>query len=235
MLSCVCRPVRMLTLAAAAFLAFGASAADNSLQTVFDRMDKAATTFKGLTANVTRVAHEGDIGEEETDTGTIAVKLPKPHDLRILLDLKQPDPKSVEVSGTKVQIFYPKANEVQVMDVGRAHRAQMEQFLKLGFGSTSKDLQDGYTVQYGGPEKINNENTTRIVLIPKSPDLAAQFPKFELWISDTSGIAVQQKMYQPGNTYNVATYSNMSLNPALPNSAVTLNTPKGVKITPLKR
>jgi len=230
-----CRPVRIVTLAAALCLSFGASAADNTLQAVFKRMDDAAAKFKGLTADVKQLSHEGAIGEEETYTGTIAFKSPKPHDVHMLIDFKEPDPKAVEVSGTKVRIYYPKAKEVQELDFGRSNKALVEQFLKLGFGSTSKDLQDGYTVQYGGPEKINNENTTRIVLIPKSPDLAAQFPKFELWISDTSGIAVQQKMYQPGNTYNVATYSNMSLNPALPNSAVTLNTPKGVKITPLKR
>jgi outer membrane lipoprotein-sorting protein len=232
------RPVRMLTLAAAVCLTFGASAADNSLQAVFQRMDQTAAKFKGLTADVTRVAHEGAIGEEETDTGTIAVKLPKPHDFHLLLELKQPDPKSVEVAGTKVQIFFPKANEVQVMDFGRANRAQMEQFLKLGFGSTSRDLQDGYKVEWGGPDKIDGQPATRIVLTPKSQDLAAQFPKFELWISDagpTSGLAVQQKFYQPGNTYNVATYSNMKVNPAIPDSAVRLNTPKGVKITPLKR
>jgi outer membrane lipoprotein-sorting protein len=233
-----CRPVRMFTLTAAVCLTFGASAADNSLQAVFQRMDKAAATFKGLTADVKRLSHEGALGEEETDTGTIAVKLPKPHDLRILLDIKLQDPKTVEVSGSKVQIFYPKPNEVQVMDFGRANRAQMEQFLKLGFGSTSRDLQDGFKVEYGGPEAIDGQAATRIVLTPKSPDLAAQFPKFELWISDSgpnAGMAVQQKFYQPGNTYNVATYSNMKLNPALPDSAVKLNPPKGVKYTTLRR
>jgi outer membrane lipoprotein-sorting protein len=231
----ICRPVRMFTLAAAVCLTFGASAADNSLQMVFQRMDKAAATFKGLTANVTRIAHEGTIGEEEKDIGTIAVKLPKPHDLHILLDIKEQDPKTVEVSGSKVRIYYPKANEIQDMDFGRAHRAQMEQFLKLGFGSTSRDLQDGFKVELGGPDKVDGKDTTRIVLTPKSQDLAAQFPKFELWISDTTGIAVQQKFYQPGNTYNVATYSNMQLNPAIPDSAVRLNPPKGVKITHLQR
>jgi outer membrane lipoprotein-sorting protein len=232
------RPVRIFTLTAAVCLSFGASAADNSLQTVFQRIDKAAASFKALTADVKRLSHEGAIGEEEIDTGIIAVKLPKPHDFRLLLELKQPDPKSVEVSGTKVQIFLPKANEVQVMDVGRANRSQMEQFLKLGFGSTSRDLQDGYKVELGGPEKVDGQDATRIVLTPKSQDLAAQFPKFELWISDagpTMGLAVQQKFYQPGNTYNVATYSNMKVNPPIPDSAVKLNTPKGVKITPLKR
>src|SRR5579883_1920223 len=200
-----CRPVRIFTLAAAACFAFGASAADNPLDKVFQHMDEAAAKFKGLTADVKRLSHEGAIGEEETDTGTIAVKLPKAHELHLLLQLKQPDPKTVEVSGSRVRIYYPKAEEVQEMDFGRSHRAQMEQFLKLGFGSTSRDLQDGFKVQYGGPEKVNNQGATRIVLTPKSEELAAQFPKFELWISDTTGLAVQQKFYQPGNTFNVAT------------------------------
>jgi outer membrane lipoprotein-sorting protein len=225
----------MFTLTAALCLSFGASAADNSLRTVFQKMDDAAAKFKGLTADIRQLSHEGAIGEEETYTGTIAFKLPKPHDVHMMIDFKQPDPKAVEISGSKLRLYYPKANEIQEMDFGRANRAQLEQFLKLGFGSTSKDLQDGYKVEYGGPEKINNESTTRIALTPKSPDLAAQFPKFELWISDTSGIAVQQKMYQPGNTYNVATYSNMKLSATIPDSAVKLNAPKGVKITPLKR
>jgi outer membrane lipoprotein-sorting protein len=228
----------MLTLMAAVCLTFGASAADNSLQAVFQRMDKAAATFKALTADVKRLSHEGAIGEEEIDTGTIAVKLPKPHDIRLLLELKQPDPKSVELSGTKVQLFYPKANEVQVLDFGRANRAQLEQFLKLGFGSTSRDLQDGYKVELGGPEKVDGQDATRIVLTPKSQDVASQFPKFELWISDggpTTGLAVQQKFYQPGNTYNVATYSNMKVNPPISDSAVKLNVPKGVKFTHLQR
>lgn len=230
-----CRPVRLFTLATAACLTFGASAANNSLQAVFTRMDQAAAQFKGLTADMKQLSHDGAIGEEETYTGTIVVKDPKPHDVHMLIDFKQPDAKTVEVAGTKVQIYYPKAQEVQVLNFGRQSRAQMEQFLKLGFGSTSHDIQDGFTVQYGGPEKINGVNTTRIVLTPKSPDLKAQFPELELWISDTTGIALQQKMYQPGKTYNLATYSNMKLNPNIPDSAVKLNYPKGTKITHLQR
>jgi outer membrane lipoprotein-sorting protein len=226
--------VRLLTLAAAACLTFGASAADHSLQAVFDRMDKAAATFKGLKADVKQLSHEGAIDEEETYTGTIVFKLPKPHDVHMLLVFTQPDPKSVQIAGSKVLIFYPKANSAQELDFGRAHRAQMEQFLKLGFGSTSRDLQEDYNVQYGGPEKIDGQDTTRIVLTPKSPDLAAQYPKFELWISNANGIAVQQKMYQPGKTYNVATYSHIQLLSNIPDSAVKLKLPPGVKPEPLK-
>lgn len=229
------RPVRMFTLAAAACLTFGASAADDSLQAVFARMDQAAKNFKGLTADIKQLSHEGAIGEEETYTGTITFKLPKPHDVHMLIHFTQPDEKSVQVAGSKVLIYFPKANDGQEMNFGRAHRAQMEQFLKLGFGSTSKDIQEDFTVKLGGPDKINGESTTRLILTPKSPDLAAQFPQFDLWISDATGIAVQQKMNQPGKTYNIATYSHMKLNPNIPDSAVKIKLPPGAKIQPLQR
>jgi len=230
-----CRAVRWITLAAAGWLTFGAWAADHPLETVFGRMDQAAAKFKGLTADMTRVAHEGAIGEEDTETGTITVRLPKPHDLRMLLNFKTPDVKAVEVAGSKVLVFYPKSLTAQQIDVGRAHKALMEQFLKLGFGSTSREMQEAFKVEYGAAEKVSDQDTTRLTLTPKSADMAAQFPKMELWISDASGIAMQQKFYQPGKTYNLITYTNMRLNPPISDSDVKIKLPPGVKIEPLKR
>jgi outer membrane lipoprotein-sorting protein len=226
---CEYRPVRWFTLAAAACLAFGASAAEQSPEAVFQRIDKAAAQFKGLTADMKRVAHEGAIDEEEVSSGTIKVKLPKPHDLRMLLDFQQPDAKQVELSGTKILIYYPKTKSAEEYDFGRSHRALMEQYLKLGFGSTSKEMKEGFNVEYGGPEKVEGQDTTRLSLTPKSPEVAAQFPKFELWISDANGIAIQQKMYEPGKSYNLVTYTNVHLAPNLPDSAVKISLPAGLK------
>jgi outer membrane lipoprotein-sorting protein len=218
------------TLAAAACLNFGASAADKSLQAVFQKMDQAAPKFKGLTADVAYLSHEGAIDEEERNSGTIKVRLPKPNDLHLLIDFKDPA-KTVEISGTTVRMYLPKAGEIQEYNIGKGHRSEFEQFARLPFGSTSKELQASYTVTLGGPEKINGQDTTRIELVPKSHDLAVQFPKIELWISDDLGISLQQKLYQQGKSYSVATYSNVHLNPTLSEADVKLNTPRGVKIT----
>jgi outer membrane lipoprotein-sorting protein len=229
------RLVLAVTLCAVPLLNVGASAADNSLQAVFSHMDQAAAKFKGLTADVRYTSHEAVIDENEISTGTVVVKMPKPHDLHMLIDFKKPDPKTVQINGTKVQIFYPKALEVQVWDVGKARKADLEQFMRLPFGSTSKEIQDSYTVALGGPEKIEGQNATRLELTPKSKDLAAQFPRIELWISDDLGISVQQKLEQQGKSYSVATYTNVKLNSNIPDSEVKLNLPKGVKVTPLQK
>ena len=213
-------------------LAAPAPAADD-LAAVFARMDQAAPTFKGLRADIKKVAHTAVINEDTTDIGTIIVKVPKPHDFHMLIDLREPDKKIVSISGTLVEMYYPKANEVQVYNVGKGHKAEMEQFMRLGFGSNSKEMRDAYTVTYGGPETVAGQKATRIVLVPKSADLVAMYPKFELWISDATGISIQQKIYEQGGNYTVATYPNMKIDPNIPDSAVKLNLPKGVTRRPL--
>ena len=86
---------------------------------------------------------------------------------------------------------------------------------------------------YGGAETVAGQKATRIVLVPKSKDLAAKFSKFELWIPDATGISIQQKIYEPGGNYTIATYPNMKLDSNIPESAVKLNLPKGVTRRPL--
>ena len=227
------RLVLAVTLSAAGGLNFGASAADNSLQAVFTKMDQAAPKFKGLTADIKYLSHEGAIDEDDRNNGTITVRMPKPHDLHILIDFKNPA-KTVEISGTTARMFLPNSQEIQVYNIGKGHKSEFEQFAKLPFGSTSKELQESYTVALGGPETIEGKPTTRIELTPKSHDMAVQFPKIELWISDDLGVSLQQKLYQQGKSYSVATYSNVQLKSNIPDSAAKINAP-GAKITYVSR
>jgi outer membrane lipoprotein-sorting protein len=216
-----------LRLAAAALLASGAWAADD-LAAVFARMDKAAPNFKGLRAEMKRVSHTAVINEDSTETGTIVVKVPKPHEYKMLITFEHPDKKFVKIAGTNAEMFLPKANEVQTCNFGKGHRAEVEQFLRLGFGSNSKELQEAYTVTYGGPETVAGEKTSRISLVPKSPEVGNMFQKFELWISDATGISVQQKMYEKGGNYTLATYPKMKLEANIPDSELNLTLPRGV-------
>lgn len=221
-----------LRLAVAALFAAGASAADD-LDAVYARMDKAAPAFKGMRADMKKVSHTAVINESSTDTGRIVVKVPKPRDFRMLINFEQPDKKVVRIAGTTAEMYLPKANEVQIYNFGKGRKAEVEQFLRLGFGSSSKEIRDAYTVTYGGPEAVAGEKTARIVLVPKSPEIANMFPKFELWISDATGISVQQKIYEKGGNYTLATYPNMKLDPNIKDSEIQLNLPKGVTRRPL--
>ncbi len=191
-------------------------------------MDQAAANFSGLSADIRRVAHTAVINEDNTDSGTILVKRSKARDVHMLLNFTQPDPKQAEIFDNKFQVYYPKIQTLQIYDLGKS-RSLVDQYLLLGFGSSSKELATAYAITLSGPETVGSEKTTRIELIPKSQELLSHLTKVDLWISDGTGIAVQQKFEMPGGDYNLATYSNMKINPNLPDSSLKLNLPKGVK------
>jgi outer membrane lipoprotein-sorting protein len=215
-----------LALAAASF------AADPALDAALARVDQASTGFKGLTANLRKVAHTEVVGKDDVDSGTIVVKRAKLHDVHLRIDLKDPRQQTVTIGDGKAVVFSPLTNEAQTADLGK-DRGLVDQFILLGFGSTSAELKGAYDVTLGGPDTVNGEKTTRLVLVPRDKELLAHFKKCELWISE-KGITVQQKFHTGGGDYSLATYSNMHLNPVIPDAAVKLDLPRGVKITKLK-
>ena len=209
-------------------LGWGALAADSSLSATLARMDEAAAQFKGLQADVQKTAHTAVMNEDSVDAGTIVVKRPKPNDIRVLFDFKPPNPRQVMIAGVKVDIYYPGNNTVQEYNLGKS-RSLVEQFMLLGFGSNSKDLESAYSIRLGGPETVAGQKATRLELIPKSQEVLAHLKRVDLWISDAMSIAVQQKLYEPGGDYLLATYTNIKLRANLPDSAVKMDLPKSVK------
>src|SRR5271170_6165353 len=76
--------IRWRTLFAPLLCAVTAYGADPALQAVFQRMDKAAATFKGFTADLVKLEHHAIIDDNEKQTGTIAVRKPTPHSIQVL-------------------------------------------------------------------------------------------------------------------------------------------------------
>lgn len=189
-----------------------AYAADQSLQAVFAHMDKAAGSFKGFTADLVKLDHYAIMDNTDRETGTIAVRKPGPHSIQVL-EKFLPDGEQIELNNTRVTIYHPKTNVQQGPDdVGKRYHGLVDEVLLIGLGGTSADLQEDYKVTYGGPEKVGGQPATRLVLIPNDPQLSQSFPKVEVWISDATGIAVQQKLYEKGLAdYHVQTYAGMKI------------------------
>jgi outer membrane lipoprotein-sorting protein len=218
------RTIVVLSLAATAGSAWG-----QTLEATFARMDSVAATFKGLTASLKQVKHTAVINEDETDIGKITVKRSTRKDLRTLIEFLSPAPKKAFVGGNKAQIYYPATNLVQEWDLGKSATIR-DELMMLAFGSNSREISSAYSVSLGGADTLAGQKATRIVLIPKNKDLLNLFPKIELWISDETGLTLQQKLYDGrGGDYVLATYTDIKLtNPS--DSAVKLDIPKNAKI-----
>lgn len=198
---------------------------DQTLQAVFSRMDKAAGSFKGFTADLVKIDHYSIMDNNDKQSGTIAVRKQNPHSIQVL-EKFLPDGEQIELNNTRVQIYHPKTKILQADDVGKRYHGLVEEVLLIGLGGTSADLKDEYTVTFGGPETVGDQAATRLVLIPKDPQLSQSFPKVEVWISDATGIAVQQKLYEKGLAdYHVQTYTNMKIGP-VGDAQVKLDVPK---------
>jgi outer membrane lipoprotein-sorting protein len=221
---------------AVAGMVFAASAVDPALAAAFAKMDQAALHFKGVSANVSSVQHMDPIHEDDLQSGTMLVKRPHPKELHVRISFEKPDAKVAVYDGKKVEVYYPRSGEIQTVSLGQ-RRSLVGLVLMLGFGGTSKELQDAYDVTLGGAETVAGESATRLKLLPKSKEMAEQWRQIDLWISDKSGYAVQQKFYEHGKDYTLITYTNVQPKPDIPESMfnLKLEVPKGTKTEPLNK
>jgi outer membrane lipoprotein-sorting protein len=220
------RVVFRLTLALAAAIPLVAQS--SALNEVFARMDKAAPQFKSVTADFQRDVYTVVIDDHEKDGGTIKARREKSHDTRMLIELSGADGKKISVDGGTLSVYTPKLKTVQVFDI---RKGLVDQFLLLGFGASSADLKADYDVTLQGTEKLGIETAWHLQLVPKSPDVLKNLKKAELWVGQTSGLPLQEKLFTSASgDYQLVVYSNVKLNPSLSDGSLKLNYPKGVTV-----
>ena len=198
------------------------------LASTLARMDKAAAGFAGLTADIKSVSHTFIIKDTTEESGRMTLQRPKPRDTRMLVEFSKPEPRALSFAGRKVQIFYPKINTVQEYDLGK-QSSLIDQFLLLGFGSTSSELRAGYDIKYLGESEAGGQMADRLELTPKSADARAHVNRIVLWLSQANGQPAQIQVFQPSKDYRLITYTRVALNPSLGKDAASLKLPKGVK------
>lgn len=198
------------------------------LASTLARMDKAAVGFSGLTADIKSVSHTFIIKDTTEEAGRMTLQRPKPRDTRMLVEFTRPEPRALSFAGRKVQIFYPKINTVQEYDLGK-QSSLIDQFLLLGFGSTSSELRAGYDIKYAGEGEAGGQMSDRLELTPKSAEARAHVNRIVLWISQSNGQPAQIQVFQPSKDYRLITYTRVALNPSLGKDAASLKLPKGVK------
>jgi outer membrane lipoprotein-sorting protein len=219
---------RHIGVSAVAIFALTTQLGAQTLDAVYARLDKSSQQFKGVAADIRRDVYTAIVNDHTIESGTIKVKHEKGV-TRMLIDFTGRDSKTVAFDGATVSIYYPKIKTVQIYDVGDK-RSLIDQFLLLGFGSSSADLQAHYDVTWVGEETIDGKSTGHIQLIPKAKDVLMRLKKAELWIAD-NGMPLQQRfLTSTGGDSTLVTYSNSKLNPPLTDSSLKLKYPSGVQI-----
>jgi outer membrane lipoprotein-sorting protein len=214
-------------LIAAGLIAAGAQA--ETLPDILARMDRSAKEFKSMKAKMKQLEYTAVIDESSEKSGEVMLKRGKGASIG-LVHFQQPDQQFIHFDGRRFRIFYPKANTVDVFDVGKyTGKIEVDQVLLLGFGTSGAELSKSYTIKSLGTETLGGVNTTHIELTPKLPELQKYVTKFELWIPEGQSNPIQEKALQPSKNYSTFVYSDIMINPSLPDSAFELKLPPGVK------
>ena len=82
------------------------------------RLDNAARSLQGATANCQVITHTEVVNEDETQTGTIAIKGHSSNDLWFLVKFSGQDERQITLRGRTLQVYYPKTNTTKEYDIG---------------------------------------------------------------------------------------------------------------------
>lgn len=181
-----------------------------------------------MSAKLERVDYTAVLKDASKESGSILMLKKKPGVVEMRIDFMNPDVKQISYADKKVQSYLPKINTVQIVDVGKIDNL-ISQGVLIGFGTTSKELQKGYSIRVIGEETISSKPSTKLELIPRADSPLLKVKKIEVWLAESDGYPVRQKLYQGAGDYNQATYSDLKINPSMKDSDVRLNLPKNVK------
>jgi hypothetical protein len=205
----------------------------DTLDQVLLRMDQAAQKFRSLSANVHKTVYTDSITSTDVEDGSFKMMKNGKDKFVLLAEFTGKDAYKLRLMGNQAEMYYPKAKTVQVYDTRKATKS-VDQYLFVGFGTSSAELKKTYTVTLGEPETINGVKTTRIDLTPKSDEAKKLFNKIQLWIPDGKGNPIQEKIIsgKTGQDYKLFQYSDPKIrtvsDPPLALSDFDLNLPTGV-------
>lgn len=199
------------------------SSPNAALDRVLSQMDAAAANFRTTEADVLWDQYQRVVDEHEAQRGKVYFRRAG-NEIQMAADITEPDQKYVLFSGTKVQVYQPKIEQVTAYNTGK-NREAFESFLVLGFGGRGHDMLKSFQVKYLGNEKVDAADAVKLELVPKAVGVRNNVDHIVLWIDPTRGISVQQQFFfGPSGDYRLAKYSDIKVNEKISDAVFKLKT-----------
>jgi outer membrane lipoprotein-sorting protein len=195
-----------------------------NLEGVLRHLDSAAKNFHGLSADVERTKVTVVVDDKSTETGNILV-----HGDKMLLEMTAPDPRTILRTGDNLFVYTPGLKRVEEYNLAQ-HRALVDQYLLLGFGTAGKELEKAYLVTLLGEPMVEDKKTAELELTPKSQEARNQISKIQIWFDESSWLPLQQQFNETGSgDYFVIRYTKVVRNPDLSDANFKPRWPKGTE------
>jgi outer membrane lipoprotein-sorting protein len=197
------------------------------LTEVLRQLDAAAAKFHSTSADFEFVTEQTDpIYDKDIQKGAVYYKR-NGRAFQMAAHIREengkPVPKDLTYSDGKVMLYEKLLNQVHVKDA-----AKYESYLLLGFGASGKELVDKWDIKYLGPETLTDGKasvkTEKLELVAKDPDVRKLLPKVTIWVDPARAVSLKQVFDEGQGLSRSCYYSNIKLNPTLPDSDFTFKT-----------
>jgi len=192
---------------------------------ILRQMNDRAKSLETVSANIEYTKVTVVVNDKSTEYGELYFEK---NNTQILLNFQKPEPKMILFRKNRAEIYLPKINQIQEYNLEK-QSGLVEQFLLLGFGKETGELEKSYTIKLNGEEVLDGDTTAILELTPRKENISAQLTKVQLWISEESWIPVQQKFFEAGGDYLITRYTAVKTNRKLPPSTFQNPFPKDAK------
>jgi outer membrane lipoprotein-sorting protein len=218
--------IMTLMLAPPASARKGKHHADLTLNEVLAQMNEASKKLHTLSANLDYTTFTKLVDDKSTESGQLFYRHGKTPEIRI--EMQKPETKVIVFKKNRGEMYLPKINQIQEFDLEQKSDL-LQQFFLLGFGTDSNELKKTYDIKYLREEDLVDDTTALLELTPRKSNVSAQLSKIQIWVSEESWLPTQQKFFETGGDYLIATYSGVKVNRLLPGSMFELNAPDNAK------
>lgn len=185
-----------------------------TLDDILHQLDREAGRFESLVAQIERTKVTTVVDDRSTESGQIYVR----RDAKMLIEITHPAARTILRWGDQLFVFHPRTNRVDEYDLSK-HRALVDQFLLLGFGTGGNELKKGYLITLLGEPTVDGKRVAWLELTPKAESIRNQISKIHLWIDQATWLPVQQKFFETGSgDYFEIRYSNVVRNARIPDA-----------------
>jgi hypothetical protein len=191
--------------------AFGQSRQGN-LEQVLALLDRTSTVIRSVQTDFDWDQYQKVVDEHDIQKGVMYFKR-SGATVDVAADITYPAPgKKLLLKNGEVQVYVRKTNQTTHYDA-RKNREGVESFLALGFGGRGHDLTKSFDVRYSGTDTVLGVATYKLELTPKAKEVKNMFPLITLWIDQSRGVSVEQRLEQGEGDYRVAKFTKIDINP----------------------
>jgi outer membrane lipoprotein-sorting protein len=202
---------------------------NSALREALNKLDEAAKDFRTFTARFTQKKYTDVLGEFDTpETGEFYYARPKAGTVLMRHEIRSPGNRILTIKDDVATVYEPRIKQAHIYKLGK--RRELVEYLALGLGKTSAELQEKFGISCQGSETIGGEPCYVLTFKPKDPEVARHIVSVTIWVNKSNGLPLQYKILEPSNDYLLETFSEETLNSRIPDSEFEQKLPKGIQI-----